>query len=111
MDATIYLIIFGMLVAAGFSGVLSLLNRIANLLESLQKDLGPLAEEARKREKEARDARMEDIIAFGDANEASSRGLTMDEYRELEAKAEAAGLTVQEYEANEAKRTEDTPHT
>lgn len=112
MDAiAVYLIIFGMLVAAGFSGVLSLLNRIAKLIESLQKDLGPLAEQARKRETRARDAQIEDFLAHRDANEAGRRDMTMDEYRKLQAKAEVAGLTIEEYEAREAKRTENSPHT
>lgn len=111
MDATIYLIIFGIIVAAGFSGVLSSLNRIANLLESLRRDLGPLAEEARKRETRARESQIEDFLALNDANEAGKRDMSMEEYRKLQAKAEAAGLTIEEYEAKEAKRVENPTHT
>ena len=53
MSPTVYLILFGMLVAAGFSTVVSRLNHIADLLDSLRSDLKPLAEEARERERQA----------------------------------------------------------
>lgn len=56
MNLTVYLILFGMLVLAGFSTVVSALNRIANLLDSLRNDLKPLTDEARKREHEDREA-------------------------------------------------------
>jgi hypothetical protein len=53
MSPTVYLILFGMLVLAGFSTVVSRLNHIADSLDSLRSDLKPLAEEARERQHEA----------------------------------------------------------
>jgi hypothetical protein len=108
MEATYWLFV---VLIAGFLSIGYGMNHVMRLLEKISDDLRPLADEARKRERDAREARMDDIRAFGDANEAGRRDMTMDEYRKLEAKAEAAGLTVEEYEAKEANRTEKSRHT
>jgi hypothetical protein len=108
MEATYWLFV---VLIAGFLSIGYGMNHVMRLLERISDDLRPLADQARKREKQARESRMEDLAALSDANEAGKRDMTMDEYRKLEAKAEAAGLTVEEYEAKEAKRTENTPHT
>jgi chromosome segregation ATPase len=57
MSPTVYieLILFvtWLLLAGGFSSVVSKLNHIADSLDSLRSDLKPLAEEARERERQA----------------------------------------------------------
>jgi hypothetical protein len=105
MNLTICLILFGILVLAGAAGLSRIISALAivtsnqcviiDLLTNLLKDLGPLMREACKREREASAARLEEEL---------------NEYRKLQAKAEAVGLTVEEYKASEAKHTEAAPH-
>jgi hypothetical protein len=113
MNLTLCLILLGILVFWGFSSVVSGLRRIQSALylivdglAEIYKLLQPLTEEARKREREAAEARRSDIQAFSDATEAGSRGLTIEGYWKLQADAKAVGLTVEEYEA---KQTEAGP--